>query len=676
MTNSARRKSYGIAIKILAIVCAAFLLFTSIKFAGVSGGVQIAHAADETATSFDETDVMADLESSEDFDILKYPYDSTGLVKHPSIFNVVEYCYSIRPTQREHYGLYVYFYNPQALNISTASRTNKIMLGVSHDDDRVTDYEKFELEFCSKSDGDYRDLFYKFKIIDHRSADGKTVEERVNSNARRYDISEIELLTYGDKNATAYGVGGTFTFTGYAKGYGPDANAESNLVCARTDLETIELKTTSTFYRTGEYKTNYQHDLSSVYFAVPTEFFEKYSTLQKIKAEWYEYVTSPIVITSNDEIYSLLDPYIGKNIGKVNYDEPLSIYTGFKELWSAAIGDYFTYDWVYNAISGNAAMEYAEANEYCERLNWLFSTNGSDIAEYVLSAARIQEYIAAYDRSNDSGYLSVPSKDINADLFEAELSAERASVAYLNDDIHHKQVNFDASDTFDMLNYDESNEGWQKFFAFLFGLAPSSTDDSYKGISPIHVVTEDDIAQTDLAKRLLIDGRDEPLQKFKDFYNLSTTDNNFDGKPDNKVVLFRFAQTDFMRLPVIAYNNHTLKNLSKNYGANTYVVQESVFFDFDIIELTFSKEGKYYVIPAVSSPIDIINDITLPAEECDWPDMLLKALGILLAVIAIVVIIIFLWPILSPILNAIAKGLIWLFSAPFKWIWKKLKKKE
>lgn len=43
-----------------------------------------------------------------------------------------------------------------------------------------------------------------------------------------------------------------------------------------------------------------------------------------------------------------------------------------------------------------------------------------------------------------------------------------------------------------------------------------------------------------------------------------------------------------------------------------------MFFDFTVISLTFNKDGVYRVIPAVNSPIDVIADITLPADNSFW----------------------------------------------------------
>ena len=174
-------------------------------------------------------------------------------------------------------------------------------------------------------------------------------------------------------------------------------------------------------------------------------------------------------------------------------------------------------------------------------------------------------------------------------------------------------------------------------------------DQSYKGISPIKIVTAEDMAKDNLSSALLIDGSEEALEDFRNFYDEST-------KADKTVVLFRFAQTDYMNLPVMAYDGYKGKNLSGQYGKDTYIVQESVFMNFDIIQLTFNKEGVYTVIPVVNSPIDIYNDITIPDNSG------LAWWQILLIVLAIILLVILLWPILPYIINF----LIWLICLPFK----------
>ena len=80
--------------------------------------------------------------------------------------------------------------------------------------------------------------------------------------------------------------------------------------------------------------------------------------------------------------------------------------------------------------------------------------------------------------------------------------------------------------------------------------------------------------------------------------------------------------------------------------------------NFDIIQLTFNKEGVYTVIPVVSNPIDIYNDITIPdVTGLDWWQ-------IVLAILLILLLVILLWPIMP----LIVKGIIWLICLPFKLI--------
>ena len=199
----------------------------------VSAAPDIAYAAG-SELSYDKTNVMDDLTSStvngQPFDVKDYPYDEDSQAQ---IVNFVEYCYSYKGNMQSNYGLYVYVYNPQGLNISTNSKSNKIQMAVSYDSEgNPNDYAKFDLLFLSKSeDSNYKNLFYKFKVAD-REINGTTFKDRVNSNERRYDVSGIELMEYGKVNAVEYSCGGSYIFTGYAEGYGPDPAAKSTLTSA------------------------------------------------------------------------------------------------------------------------------------------------------------------------------------------------------------------------------------------------------------------------------------------------------------------------------------------------------------------------------------------------------------------------------------------------------------
>ena len=222
------------------IICIIFSLLTVLSSANVFN----ARAAIDTPNKLDSSDVLSDLRSDPKFNINAYSFNENGEL---SLISFNEYCYSFYANLQANYGLYVYIYNPQCLNIVQNSVLNKIQIAVAYDENgNPTDYEKFRLQFCSVStEPDYYRLFYKFKVIDN---DNKILN-RVNSNERRYDVSGIELYTEGKTNAIDYGISRTFYYTGYAAGYGPGKAAESTLTCRTEKLETIELDVKHTFWR-------------------------------------------------------------------------------------------------------------------------------------------------------------------------------------------------------------------------------------------------------------------------------------------------------------------------------------------------------------------------------------------------------------------------------------------
>ena len=126
--------------------------------------------------------------------------------------------------------------------------------------------------------------------------------------------------------------------------------------------------------------------------------------------------------------------------------------------------------------------------------------------------------------------------------------------------------------------------------------------------------------------------------------------------------MFRFATSDYYShdANIIQIGEGFLWSDKQTEG-QAYIAQESVFLDFDIIQLTFNKEGDYTVIPVVSSPIDIVNDITppvfMPDEGLEWWQI---ALALILLVLLIVV--------LAPVLPYIISGIVWLIGIPMKLI--------
>lgn len=118
------KQNNRLVMAILLVLCTILLM--------MQGTPQIAYASSEN--SFDTTNVLDDLLSStidgKPFDLKDYPYNENGTLR---IVSFIEYCYSFKSNMRANYGLYMLIYNPQALNLSTNSKQNKIQMAVSYD---------------------------------------------------------------------------------------------------------------------------------------------------------------------------------------------------------------------------------------------------------------------------------------------------------------------------------------------------------------------------------------------------------------------------------------------------------------------------------------------------------------------------------------------------------------
>ena len=199
-------------------------------------------------------------------------------------------------------------------------------------------------------------------------------------------------------------------------------------------------------------------------------------------------------------------------------------------------------------------------------------------------------------------------------------------------------------------------ENWEEFgfWDTLFGNIPSETG---REISPIQVLKESDLQGTEaeVSQRLLVNIGD--VKDLKAAYDDAITVDPLN--PDDEecyLVLFRFATSDYYAAPADIYEE---KFPHTTYTKMAYVAQQSVFFDFDVIDLTFNKDGVYTVIPVVSDPIDIVNDLTSPT---DMGDDGLGILGIILLILGVIMVLV----VLMPILPYIAKGVVWLVCLPFR----------
>ena len=630
-----------------------FLILAITMLLGIIPTQSIVYASAKNSSylqAFEQINVLDDLNSSASFNPNNYPANKLGDL---TIINFVEFGYSENGTQ-DNYGLFVYVYNPQQLNIDTNSVQNKIQMAIGYNSDGVpNNYFKFQLQFLNNSEDN---LFLKFKVID-TEIEGKTFADRVNKEERRYDISGIELLESSQNLPEEYGIGGTWKFTGYAQGFASDINSESTLKASVNELETIELEVNSTYYRPDSVSSlgaGHQNTINSVYFSVSNDILKKYGALQKIKAEWYEYKTNPIILTNDQSLYNELYANLGKSLNDI---DSLNYGIGSGDLENYYSGGFvyqYNLDWAYNIeekfwSTGNSSGGTGQNFKYdinidknIDVLTLLFSTGNISPSEYILSGELLEDYIYNYDKSYTNGTIL---DGISADLFSNDVDKNRTR--------GYNIVEIDSDDKMNLLSYDATHDGWQKFWDFsVWGLKTSGDLE----VDPIHLVTSDEMKESNqgISENLYIN--EDDVEDFKAFYAQETA-------LGNQVILFRFAQTDYYS------QNCYVTTPSEDYynitGGTAYSAQQTVFFNFDIIELTFNKEGTYTVIPVVADPINVIPDITPPlTANFDW-----------LRLIIIILIVIVLLIVLAPILPSIFKGL-WeiikflfkIITLPFVWL--------
>lgn len=626
---------------LLLLLCTVILFMQEMTFCVRAAG---------TTYAFDTTDVMKDLTSSTvngtPFDIVKFPFRDDG---QPSIINFVEFGYSFRANMRDDYALYLYIYNPGSLRIKEDSGQNKVQMAVAYDENgNPTRYEKFNLVFCSCSEGDYKGLFYKYRIQD-RKIDGKYFADRVSSSERRYDISGIELLSGNSKNAVEYGVGGSYRFTGYAAGLGPDEDAPDTLTCRVTDLETLTLQVTHTYYRTNVSSGGKDHynEVNTVWFSVPESIFESYGYLQKIRAEWWEYKTKYMMVTSNRDLYHAFLPYIGTDVGEYSASVPLSLGYGYQGIANTSGPLIHQFKWTYNkdtstqynAFGGITAIYYVDEKQSI--MPYAFYAPVQDAASVFdfltkksaagdVSGTVLADWIYNYRNDLGHGNVDCNGREISKDLFLDCVDEGRT--------MGHNDQTIDLKDTFNLNSYDSNHSWWNKLWDY--GFSWPDTGGDYQNISPIYEVQSTDFIGSDeeIAARLLVNQSD--VGSLKRYYQDET-------QADRRVILFRFASTDYF-CGIASPTGATV-------NPDTYVAQETVFLDFDIIELTFNRDGVYRVIPVVSSPQDFINSVTAPAKETEW-------WKIILMVVLLVLLLILLWPLIPILMRAV----IAIIALPFR----------
>ena len=610
----------------------------------VRGGFAPAVRAEEI--SYEQTGVLDDLSGAviggKPFDITDYPFDERG---KPQIVAFAEYGYSFYADNQDDYGLYVYVYNPQGQAIDTATDRNKISLAYGGREN----WTKYNLEFLDySSEAGYEGLFYKFRV-DIAENRAEMLDALVQSE-RIYGISELELSV--KNTVTAYPCMQTYTYSGYAEGYGPELSEGSTLACRTDGFEKyLNLDVHPTYYRpegTNGENDYTQDSLHSVYFSVPKDVVEEYGGLSAVHATWLDAVLAPVLVTGNKDAYDAILHYLGQDIGQntdaLDYayvgDAEFGATGGFGETgWDGVYGYNFPEAWM--GLGGDGVIN--STDRVVSVLYWLFyageGENSAD--EYVLSSEAIEEKLVEL-----------------TEQYGGELVNNRYS-RVLFDGVAEEftELNIPAEFEYDLRNEVLGSSWWDK----LWGITHDESA-AFDGIKAIYEVQDGDFVIRDnvldaeeTADNLYI--APEDVEAFKEFYD--------ENKADSVVYLFRYQVSDYISAEASLFEpDNFIGKVWSQTDTNAYFAQETVNLDFDIIDVTFTKDGVSTVIPVVSDPIDNIPGITPPAnttdDDFDWKTLL----GIILGAILLIVFL----PLIATLVPYLVKGIVWILLLPVKGI--------
>lgn len=617
-----------------------------------------ASANDLTMGAIETTDVVDDLERM-GVDITEYPKNVE--MDHCRMLTFLEYGFDYYVNTSD-YGLYVYMYNPSGRVIDVNGK-NYIQMQTKRVNNEVSSgWKKYALEFCSYSTTQgFEHVFYKFKVKDVSG-----FRDNLSVDFRHYDISGVELHFSGKRNATDFAVGGGYSFTGFMPYRDQGRTVNNSLYMYVRPRETVELELHPVSWKTktSDKGVGYQYEVFSVYFSVPNDIIRDYGDKNN--------VTKGLV-----EIDGTFEEY------KIN-------------------GVVTPYSNVYNTIKADLGKKDTDENN----LTWGLATEAPQIMAFYYGSKAFNcswvDLVPLYNPDlisrictvldyNGGEFEGISSLEFEEQLFELMVSREDGMLPVLNyvDEgctKGYQPYNVTSKDDLaDSIATYASNPSNNKFKAWFKGESNLYLEDeSYDAIQGIQAINTWEVMKDSLylssaaiAEKFYM--QESEADEFKRFVVSEAA-------KDRTTYILRYAVRDYYCEDVYV----RLDGLEKNYrwGDGNYYFEKTVFFNFDILSLTWEDQyQKRSVIPVVASPVNNVGSITPPRnpsiigsiidkvedgvdkvkETKDWhlqlkPWLLLIG-GLIVAALVCWILSKFTW---------LGKAL----TAPFRWIGKKRSEKK
>lgn len=554
-----------IAIYLFAAVLAVFCLFTT---AAQSFLYAYADTRDAELTGLlDRTSIESDLEE----------LDLSGISAADGLQLVYFAELGYREANSTDYGIYFYIYNPEKISFNTDSAKNAANMAVSFNAKGEPDeYENLALTFIDRTE-DHR--YYKFRLNDSEQMYEYAKSYSQQRGSRRYDVAGIQLLSYGENMPRDYATPATYTYTGYAAGYGDNVFEESTLECVQTERKVIQFNDIQqTYYRYPQDTENFA-EIKTVYFSVPNAVLDYYGGIYSIRAEYYEYDLQPAVVVENDDIYNEFEQYIGETI-PYNNDLGYCFYVSETCESGAGIANAVFVEWYYGNFL-RALLNNSNPNVYnYDKLVLLFNAPGS-VDDYTVSRNALlkvmEEYTERFGQGNAYG-------GFNDDLFLLDSAGYDGAT----------QIDISGDDLFDLEGFDTGSEleNW------LWALFQGYDNPPIQDIEPIYPVTERDLNLSDLSNELYIAPQDEA--------NFITYCKN-QMEQDRTVYMFRYKVDDYADKQ--AWVRYTGNGIGPMFDEEASARYATVDLGFDIISLGFHTDKGLTIVPVVSDPINVIPDL-------------------------------------------------------------------
>lgn len=628
---------------------------TSVAFADVGDGI-------------DESYVMDDLEGliigGEEFNVENYPFDKE---RETEILTFIEYGYSTKAEFKNIYGLYVYVYNPQGLTFQHTSALNEITL--SFGDSGTSPYKSYRLEgvnWCLNPDR--FNLFCKFRVsfTPEQLKEVRRIFTSLESGKRTYSIGEVELLEAGKYSPTSFKSGQVFTYSGFGKGLDDTSVNASTLSCLYGQAEVISPKVGLTSYTlpgsNGE--SAYCHDMIfTAYFSVPNELLKKYGSMYSMSGEYLDARLKPALVTGESWVNEAINPFLGIELtenrhptdpeGKNFYLDGLHFNYSSTDnsggLFSCG-GYNYNGEVVPDSLSINF-NDYLSTVPWCDPLYLLFhdsSITKDNLYKSYVSSERLQEFmLSTKGRKNYSQELVFGkySKDI---------------FSYIADEKSEFRVSVDKE--LDLTNI-QISPGF--LYALTGGYKSIDKSFEYDGLLAVKEVGADDFTgkiESEICDSLLISPSD--YDEFKRAYDKAIIE-------EETMFLFRYRVAPYISVNANCYLFNKLGTGSTVASKNHYFFETYVSLNFDVIDVSFVKDGVETFIPVAVSPMDHIPTATGPTEIKDLYDTdgVVNWLKVILIILLSAVVV---W-ILNKIglLPYVMKGIYYIITWPYyliKWI--------